>query len=277
MPENALEQLLGQGDVSSEEETKEPEGNVEEVEQPAEENEPEGKSEEQPESIESRIQAGIDKASNTYREKRESDTSLIRRLREQLKEANTTNSLKKTNALVDSILAGDEEAGITPDETKTRETALKEFSELYKDYNTNSESVRETAEVISDMSKNLPENIVKEFGLDDANPSLRAANGVTFLNETLGVYSHNQDFLLTIETILPKGDELRKQLEEIVDGLAEFTTEKSKKLYLKDRLQGVKLNKKKPPSPSEVSGGEELSKLSGEELLRRGFKKELNK
>jgi len=233
---------------------------------------------EQDAEIERRYQSRRDKEVNPYREKREADTALIRNLNDKVKELSSAKVVREGNKRIESILAGDEESGIGPDETKSREQALKEFNQLYKDYKEKSVEVEETAQFISTMAQKLPANIVKEFDLDDPNPNIRAVNGVKFLEETVAVYKHTQDFLMVVEDFLPKGDELRKQIEEIIDGLSEFTDEKSKKLYLKDKLQGVKVTpRKKPLTPSDTAGGVGLPTLGAKtdtrELLARGFSK----
>ena len=247
----------------SEEETKEPEKSAEEKAE---------------ETRETSIQAEVDKRTNSYREKREADTALIRSQATRIKELSSQKVGREGNKRLESVLAGEEDAGFTADETKTREAALKEFNTLYKEFKENSAEVEETAKVIGDMTGKLPANIVKEFGLDDANPNIRAVNGVKFLEETVAVYKNSQDFLMVVEHFLPKGDELRKQIEEIIDGLSEFNDEKSKKLYLKDKLQGVKVTpRKKPQTPSDTAGGAGLPTLGANtdtrELLVRGFKK----
>lgn len=264
-----LENVLKEGQVSEEE----GEVSEEEIKEPE-------KSEEEKaaETKESTIQAEVDKRANTYREKREADTALIRSLNTQLKELKSERVAREGNKRLESILAGDEEAGVDAGESKSREQALKEFNALYKEYKDKSAEVEETAQFIGNMTEKLPANIIKEFGLDDANPNVKAANGVKFLDETVAVYKHNQDFLMVVEDFLPKGDELRKQIEDMVDGLSEFSDEKSKKLFLKDKLQGVKVTpRKKPLTPSDTAGGVGLPTLGAEtdtrELLLRGLSK----
>ena len=254
----SLEQVLKEGQASSEqEEASEEEPTEKEAEETTE---PVEDKPDTPEAFESRVQAEADKRVNPYREKRETDTALIRSQATQIKELKSEQNAKVSNKLVDSILSGDVDEGISPDETKNRETALKELTKNHKEYKEKSAEVEETAQFVSDMTGKMPTNIVKEFGLDDSNPNVRAANGVKFLDETVSVFQHNQDFLMALEAFLPKGDELRKQIEELVDGMSDpelnLTTEKSKKLYLKDKMQGVKVTpRKKPPSPSDGSGG----------------------
>jgi len=260
-----LEDVLKEGQTSTgkEEEVSE-QVELEAVEEP-EKTEEEKAAEEK----ESSIQAEVDKRTNTYREKREADTALIRSLTSQVKELKSEKHTLAVDRRIESILSEDAYVGFAPDETKSREEALKEFNLLYKDYKEKSVEVEEAAQFIGNMAGKLPANIVKEFGLDDANINIRAGNGVKFLDETVAVYKHNQDFLMAVEGFLPKGDELRKQIEEIVDGLSEFSDEKSKKLFLKDKLRGVKVTqRKKPQTPSDVAGGARRA-LTLEEALKK--------
>ena len=270
----SLEDVLKEGQASEEKEEVSEEKTTEKPEadkEPEKEKTEEEKATEATEAKEASIQAEVDKRANTYREKREADTALIRSLNTQVKELKSERVARDGNKRLERVLAGDEEAGISPDESKNREEALKEFNTLYKEYKEKSAEVEETAQFIGNMTEKLPGNIVKEFGLDDANPNARAVNGVKFLEETVAVYKHNQDFLMAVEDFLPKGDELRKQIEAIVDGLSEFSDEKSKKLYLKDKLQGVKVTpRKKPLTPSDTTGGVSLENLSARELLVLG-------
>lgn len=269
MPQEVAEQKTTQ---SLEEVIETPSAEKEEVSEKVETKEPEAEKTEEEKAAEARessIQAEVDKKSNIYREKREADTALIRNQASQIKELKSERHTREGNKRIESILAGDEDAGVTADESKSREEALKEFNVLYKDYKDKSAEVEETAQFIGDMTGKLPANIVKEFGLDDANLNIRAVNGVRFLDETVAVYKHNQDFLMVVDDFLPKGDELRKQIEEIVDGLSEFNDEKSKKLYLKDKLQGVKVTpRKKPQAPSDATGGPTLSGSPADKVTR---------
>ena len=272
MGETVLEQVLKEeGQASEEEEVKaEEEPQVEE----AEEVEEKPVVPEAPDVFESRVQAEVDTRTNSYRDKREADLAYIDSLKTLNRELKSAGVVKGINKLADSILAGDEEEGLETDKIEVRKKSLDEIKGIIKEYKEQSVEVEEAAQVISQMTKAMPDNIVKEFGLNDSNPNIRAVNGAKFLEETVSVYKHNQDFLMVVEGFLPKGDELRKQVEEIVDGMAEFESEKSKKLYLKDRLQGVKVTpRKKPLAPSDITGGVDLSKLDDIDLIERGLRK----
>lgn len=256
-----LERVLDEGQASEEQE---------EVSETTEEAE-EGKAE-TPDAFEARVQSEVDTRSNSYREKRETDTALIRSLTTQVKDLKAQGSTKQLSKAMEAVLEGDEEDGVAPDKTEARRLGFEEIKATIKVYNKNAAEVEETAQFIGDMTEKLPPNIVKEFGLDDANPTIRAVNGVKFLDETVSVYKHNQDFLMAMEDFLPKGDELRKQLEEIVEGLSEFNDEKSKRLFLKDKMQGVKVTlRKKPPAPSDGSGGGDQGVSSPADKVTKGL------
>jgi len=124
------------------------------------------------------------------------------------------------------------------------------------------------------LAEKIPAHIVKRFGLDDPNPNVRARNGSELLATTADIYSYSQNFLMAVEGFLPNGDEVRKQLEEMVEGMTEFESDKSKKLYLADKLKGLKGTlRKKPPAPSGETGGVDLEKLTGRELFILGAKR----
>jgi len=248
--EQAVEEIL-KGDSSPEQEevSEETTEEVEEVEKPKV---TEAK---KPDDIQARVDAEVDRRTNLYREKLEASNAYTRSLSSQLKEERSKNLIKDGDKRIEAILSGDEEEGITPEDTLNREKALKDFNLRYKDYKEKSIDVEETAQVIDEMAKKMSASVVKEFGLDDPNPHIRAVNGVKFLDKTVSAYEYAQNFLLVMGGLLPKEDEFRKQIEGIVDGMAEFKDEKSQKLYLKTELQGVKINRRKPPTPSDGSGG----------------------
>ena len=255
-----LEQVLKEGQASSEQEEVSGEETLETKE---------GEKPETSEDFETRVQSGIDTLANTYREKREADTAYIQSLQSQIKGLKSDKGGKELSKTMEAILEGDEDEGLVPDKIENRRKALEQIKGTIQGYREQSDDVEQAAQVITNMTKNMPDNIVREFGLDDANPNLRAVNGAKFLEETVAVYKHNQDFLMVVENFLPKGDELRKQVEEIVEGLSEFNEEKSKKLYLKDRLQGVKVTpRKKPPAPSDTSGGGQFSDSPADKVTR---------
>lgn len=259
-----LEDVLSDGQPSEEsvaddaETTVEPDDTKEEPENPSAEELNQTPDEKAEIGVLARIDAEVDKRINSHREKREADIALIRTLREENKTLKDTKIVSEGTKRLEAILSDDQDSGLSDDEVQSRQAALSEFNRQYREFKSKSVEVEETAQLIGDMAENLPKDIVKEFGLNDDNPNIRASNGVRFLDETVSVYKHNQDFLMAIEGFLPRGDELRKQIDEITSGMSEFTDGKSKKLYLKDRLQGVKVPRKKPPTSSDSSGGEVL-------------------
>lgn len=222
--------------------------------------------------FEVRLQSELDKRANSYREKREADTAYIRNLQEKLKELEAKEYDVIGNKRLEAILSGDEEDGIDTDRRASREKALKEFNDNYKEYKKNSSEVKKTVEFIDTTIKGLSKNIVDVFNLDDPNPNIRAKNVIKLIGEASYTARQNQIFLKVMERILPKGDELREQITEIISSMPpEFTDEKSQELYFKDRLQGVKVARKKPPSPSGSSGGSPKSNLSPVELIMQGL------
>lgn len=275
--ETTLEALLKEGEPSTEvAEVEEVSAGKEETAEKVEEAKAKITfSPDQETEIQRRIDSERDLHTNKYREQREADVAYIKTLNTQLKEARTETRTKQGSRRLEAILSGDREEGLEQDKIEARQQVFGEFNGLYQDYKANVEEVNEAAKFIADMTAKQSPKVIKEFGLDDANPNIRAVNGAKFLDETIAVYKYTENFLMALEDFLPRGDELRKQIEEIVDGMAEFNDDKSKKLYIKDKLQGVKrVPGKKPATPSDTSGGVDLSKLSGEELLARGYAKQ---
>lgn len=264
-------------DVSEEPEVTEPEAEVEQAdegEKKADEKAPESKVKLTPEleaEVNKRAQSLKDRDLNAYREKLESANAYIKTSQDKWKETVTSKELKAVDRLGKFLLAEAEAQELSDDEIQSRKDAVEETKALAQKY----AGVQEAAEVTSTMATKIPPNIVKEFGLDDPSPAARAKNGADLIVETVSVYKHNQNFLMALEHFLPKGDELRKQLETLVDGMAEFDSDKAKRLYIADKLRGVKVApREKPPAPSAGSGGQDISKLSAHELLVRGFSKQ---
>ncbi len=268
--QDALEAVLKEGQPSLDEEEV---SGKEESKEPKEEKKGEiAFTPEQETEIAKRAQSWKDKELNPYREKRESDTALIRSLQTQLKELKTEKGVKGLSKAMEAVLAGDEEEGVEPDKIEGRRKAWGEVKKTITDYKEKAAEVEEAAQVVSNMTEKLPPKVVREFALDDPNPSIRAVNGAKFLDETAAVYQYTENFLMAVEEFLPKGDELRKQIEEVVEGLSEFNDEKSKKLYLRDKVQGVKVTtRKKPQIPSDTLGGINLEELSPREKIDRGI------
>ena len=230
---------------------------------------------EQEAEIEKRAQSRRDKDLNPYREKREADTALIRSQQARIKELESEGKVKKLDKSIEAILAGDEEDGTEPDKIEERRKGLAEIKAAIKDYKGKAADIDETAKMLSSLTEKIAsEKAIAGFHLDDPNPTVRVKNYAEFINGTINVYEYNQNFLKAVEGFLPKGDELRKQIEDIVEGMSEFTDEKGRALYLKDKLRGVKVTpRKKPPAPSDISGGDSLAGLPREERLIRAMSK----
>ena len=254
--------------------TEEEEVSEETTEELAEEPKPEKPAEKLAPEVESRIRSEAQKMVNTYREKRESDTALIRSLQGQITELKGSQSVAKLSKAMSAILESDEEEGFEEDKIEAKRKDYEEIKTAIKEYRGNIAKVEEAVQFIDKMTEKLSPKIVEDFGLDDANPNVRAANGAKLLSETAAVYKYSQNFLMVIEDFLPKGDELREQIEDIIDGMSEFKDDKSKKLYLKDKKQGVKVTpRKKPQIPSDIAGGGNLEGLSDKDLMRKAYSK----
>lgn len=232
---------------------------------------------EQEAEIERRYQSRKDKEHNPYREKREADTALIRSQATQIKELKGTQGTAKLTKAMEAVLAGDEEEGLEPDKIEARKKGFEEIKASIKKYNENAAEIEEAVNLFSSVTEKIKaQKAIGGFGLNDPNPVVRVKNYAEFINETISVFGYNQDFLMVMEHFLPKGDELRPQIEAIVDGMAEehLENDNSKIRFIKENLQGVKItHRKKPPTPSDITGGADLSKLSSEDRLVRGLDK----
>ena len=234
------------------------------------------KPEEKPDpKFEARVQAEADKRAQSYREKREADTAYIRSLEGKLKDATKQTATNRLNKLMAAYDKEEQPA----DERNTFEAQLKEINAKVVEYNEKSEAVEQAADFIGTMAKKLPTKVVQNFGLDDPNPVIRARNGYELITETASVYQYNQNFLMAVEQRFPKGDEVRKELEAIIEGMADFEgNDKAKKLYLADKMKGLKATPRKtPPTPSDGSGGRDLSKLSPAEKVTEQRRREKQK
>lgn len=215
---------------------------------------------ETPEDFETRVtkgvQAGIDKQTNTYREKKESDAALIRDLRQKNTELTKQTRIREDNKRITSILSGDTDDGLSEDDTKTRKKSLDEFAERHRDYQEKSVEVEETAQFIAELAEKMPSHIVKEFGLNDPNVNVRAVNGVNFVNEAVALHKHNVAFQEVVDIVLTKGSEVRKQIDGFAEELTELSDKKGRDLLLDKIRAGLKTTPKKgPPSPIATGSG----------------------
>lgn len=260
-----LEQVLTEGPASEEQDLVEPKDEQEKVDEQAKDEKDDDKGDgaerkETDSEFQSRVDSAVNKSTNSYRELREADTALIRSLRKENKALTVDDSGKKLDSAMETILDGDEENGFPLDKTEERRIAYDKIKAIYKEYKADKHEVNQAAEETRVLAGKLQPKMVKQFGLDDPNPNIRAVNQAKFIDDTVTAYKHTQDFLLVVGDFLPVGTDLRNDIESTVKGVAEFDDEKAKKLYIKDRLQGVKITPKKKPSvPSDNSGGSGLS------------------
>lgn len=248
-----LEDLLN----PSEEEEEVSEETEEKPEETPEEK-PEDKKTEKDETkeLERKIQGEADKRVQSYRDKRESDVAFISSLQTQIKDLKSKQYDKEDSRILRALRDGDEAEELSEEKIKTREKELKAILPRIHEFEDNVKEIEETAQIFSDMFGNLPKAIVSEFGLDDPNPNVKVINGVKLLDEAMANIKHYRDFLLTVEEFVPRGDEVRKQIDDLVNELADYESEKSKRLFLKDRLKGLKITpRKRPPTPSGSGGG----------------------
>ena len=251
---------LGQEEVSEESTTTDLE--VAQEVQPSEDNE-------------SVIQAEVDKRSNSYREKREADTALIRSLQTQLKELNTEKNTRRLNQMAEEILAGDEEEGLEVDKIERRNKNLKEINATIKDYNEKSAVVEETAALASAVSEKVGKKIADKFDLLDSNPATRAKGVSVLIGDAVHFLEREEAFGKILEEVplLQKGSEVRKQIDSFVERYLELSDEKGRDLLIKQLKQEFRVNPtKKPPTPSDIPGGIDLDNLTPRELIRHGLK-----
>ena len=229
--------------------------------------------EEPPDKFESRVQAEADKRTGGYREKREADTALIRKQDARIKELERQTTTKNSDKLMSLLLDGYDEEGNPPEKKEDFTTNLKKINQKVDEYNEKFNEVNGAAQFIGDVVEKLPSEAVKVFGLDDANPAVRVKNYAKFLNEAIFAFSYNSDFLMVVEKFLPKGDQLRGQIDKLIAEM-EGETKKGKELIIKNELKGLKLTpRKKPPTPSDSSGGIDMSQLSPREKINKGIEK----
>lgn len=222
------------------------------------------------------VQSAVDKAVNSYREKNEANTALIRRLQTDLSEAKKQMRGQSDDRKLKTLLEGYDEEGHPEEGKKSFGDNLREINQKIREYNENSEKVEEAANIVADVLTKIPEKVAKRFELDDPNPAIRAVNISNLISETIAVVQYNNDFLMAVEEFFRNGSEVRKQLTDLVEGMADYEgNEKAKKLYLADRMKGLKVTPRKaPPAPSDGSGGLDLDKLSPRELFILGQKKQ---
>ena len=223
--------------------------------------------------FDSRVQAEADKRVKGYQLKYETSTATIRDLQGKLKEAQRQLNAKESDKVISAILSEDEENGLSQEETLNRKTALEKLNKNYQEYKEKSQEIEETSQVMSELSKGLDAKIVKEFGIDDPNPAIRAMNGMNLIKEAVATIQRNKAFAEVTEVILAKGSDVRKQIEGYVSELMNLS-EDARGLKLKEIKQGFKITPKDVPlAPSGGNDSLNLKDADARTLIARGLKK----
>ncbi len=224
--------------------------------------------------VKTEVQSRVDIQTNKYRETRETDTALLREQKQKIAELTKQARSRTDGQKLASILSSDEGEGLEEEKIQNRQTLLKEFIEREKGFLEKSAEVEESAEFIAGMAEKLPAYIVKDFGLNDPNPNIRAVNGAHFINETIALDKRNTAFQEVVGIVLTKGSEVRRQIESFTDELMELSDKKGRDLLLEKIKSGLKTTPKKaPPTPSEGVGG---GGSSNKDFIGKYNKGELN-
>jgi len=227
-----------------------------------------------PENYEAKVQAAVDKQTNTYREKREADTALIRSQATEIRNLKSEKGLTRISKAMGAILEGDEEEGVEPDKIEARKKAFDEIKGAIKDYNEKVAEVEEAASLSSALAEKIDKGVSKHYGLFDSNPSVRAKGTAELVVDATYWIQEKEAFLKILEEIplLQKGEEVRRQIDGFVNSYMELSDKKGKDLLIKQIKQELRVTpRKKPPAPSDASGGEDVSKLSHEERIERAL------
>ena len=264
-----------QEEVSEEETTEEPAEAVDKAK--------EGESKElAPDVFEARVKAEADKRSNSYREKREGDTALIRSLQTELKELRSEKGVKGINKLAETILAGDEEEGYEPDKIEARRKALEEIKVSIKDYNEKSSEVAEVAELASSLSGNIDKGIANHYNLFDDTPAVRAKGTVLLITDAVHHINERKAFSRILDEIpiLKNGEEVRQEIDSFIERYMELSDDKGRDLLIAQIKQDLRVApRKKPPESSDSAGGKVILKgpAATNANLAEGLKEERKK
>jgi len=221
------------------------------------------------------VQAESDKKTNTYRGRHESNSELIKTLQQENSELKRQVSGRTGETRMKKLLQDYDDEGLPEEKKESFEKELKDYNAKIDEYNSNVDKVEATAKFIDEIAKGLDPAIAKQFYLTDPNPNIRAGGGLDLVNEAISNIKEYKNFLMVVEQFFPKGDEVRKQLDDVIKGMADYEgNEKAKKLYLSSQEKGFRPRPRKAPlSPSQAGGGEDLSKLSMSERIARHIEK----
>jgi len=252
---------------------------VEKKEETPEEKE-ETKEPEFTEEMERRIQSEADRRSNPYREKREADTAYIRSLHDEIKDLRQKKDDTLLNKLSADILAGDEESGVEEDKIEARSRALKEITEKVKEYNEHYESVKEVAEMTRSVLPKIDKGIADKYNLLDDNPTVKAKGMLDLISDAVHFISREKAFdrILNEVPLLKKGEEVRQKIDGFMDRYMELSDEKGRDLLIRELKRELgNIESRRPPVPSDTSGGRTVPKIgantSTRELINIGLTK----
>lgn len=230
----------------------------------------------------SHLQSEKDKAVNQYRETREGDTALIRSQAAKIKELTLGQSGAKLTKAMQAVLAGDEEEGFETDKLEAKRKGFEEIKATILEYNERAAEVMEVAELATTLANKLEldKEVIAHFHLNDANPAVRARGMIEAIERIDHFLDREEAFNKILEEIplLQKGSEVRKQIDSFIEQYMELPPGKARDLLISKLKREMSVSpKQKPPTPSGDSGGIDLSKLSGEELLRQAVAEDRRK
>ena len=268
-----------QEDASEEPEEKE---NVVEDTVETEEKEVEAKTEktEETEVVEKRysdneLKSAVDKATNRYRDRYEKVTAQNKDLITQRNELKKQLRERSNSSEFDVLFNADLEDGMEESKAKKLNELRQKFRTQYDELNDKAEELEEYADVVDTINKNIDQEYVQAWGLDDPNPYARAMNSANIINESIGLYKKAKALMDILEIRAASGTELRKEMEKSATELAGLSKD-AQKLYLERLADGLKATPKEaPPKPSEKASSDsglthkKIAAMSAEEKWRR--------
>ena len=264
----SLEDVLAEGHVSGEQE--------EVSEEATQETKTQEVDKDTKAQFDARVQAEVDKRLNTYREKREADTALLRSQQEQIKEFKSQIGVQSINKAMAAILEGDEEDGYEPDKIAARKKGLEEIKEALKTHDANFSQVAEVAALASEFAGRVNKDVADHFNLFDVNPTVRAKGAIEVITDAVQYVRERQAFNKILEEIplLQNGSEVRQQIDSFVKRYMKLSDDDGRDLLINQLKQEFKgTPKRKPAAPSDGSGGGGKP-LRGVAALAEGLKEE---
>jgi len=271
-----MEETLSDEPVAASEEqeeeviTQEPEETEAGSEEPVEEEKPEPY---KVFSTHSEFQSEIDKAVNKHREVHEKDAELIRTLQEKEKDYRKQIREKNNNSEFKALFDADIADGMEESEAKKLDSIRKKLYEARDYIRDNADEIEEAAEIYSTIAKNMNQDYVKDWGLNDPNPHARAVNGANLINEAIGLHEANTIYKDVLE-VLVTDKELREKMDNLVTELQGLSKD-ARKLRLEKSRDELKVTPASaPPKPKEKksAGGlthAVIAKMTPEEKWNR--------